>query len=139
MTRFRHSGGLASLTKRVWPKRIQVSARCAWRTALMKFTIVPLHAWSCANMPTRRFHSLADGHVAHGIKRDDEYAGVKTVEERHRIDEASLDRWMRRNIDGYLGELTVHQFKGGQSNPTYQLNTRGASCVLRRKPFGKLL
>jgi aminoglycoside phosphotransferase (APT) family kinase protein len=90
-------------------------------------------------MPTRRFHSLADGHVAHGIKRDDEYAGVKTVEERHRIDEASLDRWMRRNIDGYLGELTVHQFKGGQSNPTYLLNTAGVSYVLRRKPFGKLL
>jgi aminoglycoside phosphotransferase (APT) family kinase protein len=77
--------------------------------------------------------------VALGIKQDEEYVGVKPVEECHRIDEASLDRWMRRNIEGYLGQLTVLQFKGGQSNPTYRLNTSGASYVMRRKPFGKLL
>ncbi len=77
--------------------------------------------------------------MALGIKQDEEYAGVKPVEERDRIDEASLDRWMRRNIEGYLGQLRVLQFKGGQSNPTYRLNTPGASYVMRRKPFGKLL
>ena len=77
--------------------------------------------------------------MALGIKQDEEYVGVKPVEECHRIDEASLDRWMRRNIEGYLGQLTVLQFKGGQSNPTYRLNTPGASYVMRRKPFGKLL
>jgi len=77
--------------------------------------------------------------VAQGIKQDEEYAGAKPVEERHRIDEASLDRWMHRNIEGYPGQLTVLQFKGGQSNPTYRLNTPGASYVMRRKPFGKLL
>ena len=51
--------------------------------------------------------------MALGIKQDEEYVGVKPVEECHRIDEASLDRWMRRNIEGYLGQLTVLQFKGG--------------------------
>jgi aminoglycoside phosphotransferase (APT) family kinase protein len=30
--------------------------------------------------------------------------------------------------------LTVEQFKGGQSNPTYKLATPGAAYVLRSKP-----
>jgi aminoglycoside phosphotransferase (APT) family kinase protein len=33
----------------------------------------------------------------------------------------------------------VRQFKGGQSNPTYQLVTPAKKYVLRRKPPGKLL
>ena len=37
------------------------------------------------------------------------------------------------------GPLTVLQFKGGQSNPTYRLDTPSRSYVMRRKPFGKLL
>src|SRR5690606_25414427 len=35
--------------------------------------------------------------------------------------------------------MTVEQFRGGQSNPTYKLVTPGQSYVLRRKPLGKLL
>jgi aminoglycoside phosphotransferase (APT) family kinase protein len=36
--------------------------------------------------------------------------------------------------------LTVSQFKGGQSNPTYRLDTpSGQAFVLRRKPPGRLL
>jgi aminoglycoside phosphotransferase (APT) family kinase protein len=77
--------------------------------------------------------------VAQGVKRDEEYAGVKPNEERHRIDETSLDRWMRQNVERYVGPLRVLQFKGGQSNPTYRIDTPGASYVVRRKPFGKLL
>jgi len=61
------------------------------------------------------------------------------VEERHRIDDVRLDAWMRENVEGYQGPLTVLQFKGGQSNPTYRLNTPTKSYVMRRKPFGKLL
>src|SRR5438477_12355489 len=70
---------------------------------------------------------------------DDAYTGTKPVEERHRIDEAKLDSCLTNNVEGYRGPLTVLQFKGGQSNPTYRLNTAGQSYVLRRKPFGKLL
>jgi len=77
--------------------------------------------------------------VADGVKNDEEFSGTKPVEERHRIDEASLDRWMQANVEGYAGPLTVAQFKGGQSNPTYRLDTPGRSYVMRRKPFGKLL
>ncbi len=73
------------------------------------------------------------------IRRDEDYSGTKPVEERHRVDEARLDRWMADHVDGYQGPLTVLQFKGGQSNPTYRLNTPNRSYVMRRKPFGKLL
>jgi aminoglycoside phosphotransferase (APT) family kinase protein len=67
------------------------------------------------------------------------FAGTKPVEERHRLDEAKLAQWMQGNVEGYNGPLTVLQFKGGQSNPTYRLDTPQISYVLRRKPFGKLL
>lgn len=77
--------------------------------------------------------------MAQGVKSDEEFSGTKPVEERHRIDEVSLDAWMRDHVEGYRGALTVLQFKGGQSNPTYRLDTPGRSYVMRRKPFGKLL
>ena len=64
--------------------------------------------------------------MADGVRKDEEFSGTKEVEERHRIDEASLDGWMRENVEGYQGPLNVLQFKGGQSNPTYQLETPGA-------------
>lgn len=65
--------------------------------------------------------------------------GTTAVREAHRFDEAALARWMAANVDGFLGPLTVEQFKGGQSNPTYRLVTPGRSYVLRRKPPGELL
>ena len=77
--------------------------------------------------------------MADGVRKDEEFSGTKEVEERHRINEASLDGWMREHVEGYQGPLTVLQFKGGQSNPTYRLDTPGRSYVMRRKPFGKLL
>src|SRR6202171_6223947 len=77
--------------------------------------------------------------MAEGVRNDEEFSGTKPVEERHRIDEMRLDGWMREHVDGYAGPLTVLKFKGGQSNPTYRLDTPGQSYVLRRKPFGKLL
>src|ERR1043165_5951287 len=64
--------------------------------------------------------------------------GTKPVAEAHRFDQASLERWMAANVAGYAGPLEVRQFKGGQSNPTYQLVTPTKKYVLRRKPPGKL-
>lgn len=61
------------------------------------------------------------------------------VQERHRFDTAALQRYMQQHVDGFSGELSVEQFKGGQSNPTYKLSADGKSYVLRRKPPGKLL
>lgn len=73
------------------------------------------------------------------VSLDAEFAGTKPVEERHRLDEASLGEWLAKNVEGFKGPLRILQFKGGQSNPTYRLDTPNYSYVLRRKPFGKLL
>jgi aminoglycoside phosphotransferase (APT) family kinase protein len=70
----------------------------------------------------------------------EQFVGTMPVREQHRFDEASLDRWMRQNVEGYKGPVTVEQFKGGQSNPTFRLTDgAGKRYVLRRKPPGKLL
>jgi aminoglycoside phosphotransferase (APT) family kinase protein len=66
-------------------------------------------------------------------------SGTTAVREAHRFDEAALARWLAANVEGYSGPLTVEQFKGGQSNPTYKLVTPARSYVLRRKPPGQLL
>ncbi len=57
----------------------------------------------------------------------------------HRFDERRLEDWLAANLDGFAGPMTVADFKGGQSNPTYRLTTPGGSYVLRRKPPGTLL
>ncbi len=73
------------------------------------------------------------------VRQDEEYSGTKPVEERHRINDAALAAWMGEHVEAFKGPLTVLQFKGGQSNPTYRLDTPTTSYVMRRKPFGKLL
>jgi aminoglycoside phosphotransferase (APT) family kinase protein len=66
---------------------------------------------------------------------------LETTEVRdvHRFDEAALQRYMEKHVAGFRGPLTVRQFQGGQSNPTYYLATPDHEYVLRRKPPGKLL
>ena len=66
---------------------------------------------------------------------------AETVEvvEKHRFDEANLAAYMAANVEGFEGPLEISQFAGGQSNPTYKLDTPKRSYVLRRKPPGKLL
>ncbi|MBA3050927.1 phosphotransferase family protein, partial [Brevundimonas sp.] len=67
------------------------------------------------------------------------FSGTREVDPRYALDEAALDRWLSAHVEGYAGPLTVRQFKGGQSNPTYELVTPGHAYVLRRKPPGTLL
>ena len=67
------------------------------------------------------------------------FSGTKDVAETHKFNEANLAAWMEENVEGYEGPLTVKQFKGGQSNPTYKLFAGGKTYVMRRKPPGKLL
>lgn len=55
------------------------------------------------------------------------------------LDVSALDAWLAGNVEGYAGPLTVEQFNGGQSNPTYRLTTPGACYVMRRKPLGPLV
>ncbi|KQS57244.1 aminoglycoside phosphotransferase [Brevundimonas sp. Leaf363] len=67
------------------------------------------------------------------------FSGTREVDPRHALDEAALEAWMAAHVDGYAGPLTLRQFKGGQSNPTYEVATPGRTYVLRRKPPGVLL
>ena len=71
--------------------------------------------------------------------RQDVFSGTKDVAAQYRFDEAVLEAYLAAQIPDFRGPLTVKQFKGGQSNPTYLLETPGAKYVLRRKPPGKLL
>jgi aminoglycoside phosphotransferase (APT) family kinase protein len=64
---------------------------------------------------------------------------VIDVKAQHRFDEDRLHRYLSEHIAGYAGPLTVRQFEGGQSNPTYSLSTPSARYVLRRKPPGALV
>ena len=74
------------------------------------------------------------------MDRTEANSGTRDVSERLRFDPAPLERWMAGHVEGFEGPLSVSQFKGGQSNPTYRLGTpSGRSFVLRRKPPGKLL
>lgn len=69
-------------------------------------------------------------------------SNVVEVSEAHRIDEGHLEDFCRANIEGFSGNLTVRQFQGGQSNPTYQISTDGPSArkyVVRKQPPGTLL
>jgi aminoglycoside phosphotransferase (APT) family kinase protein len=70
---------------------------------------------------------------------DETYGGTTAVREQHRFDERALESYLIRHVTGFKGPLTVEQFKGGQSNPTYRLTAGSGRYVLRRKPPGKLL
>ena len=73
------------------------------------------------------------------MDRTEANSGTREVTERLRFDEAALERWLASHVDGFSGPVTVSQFKGGQSNPTYRIDAGSRSYVLRRKPPGKLL
>ena len=61
------------------------------------------------------------------------------VAERHQFEVKNLERFMEEHVEGFRGPLTVGQFAGGQSNPTYKLEAPSGEYVLRRKPPGTLL
>jgi len=73
------------------------------------------------------------------IDRQAAFSGTKEAAPALRLDEARLAAYLARHIAGFAGPLTIKQFKGGQSNPTYLLETPARRYVLRRKPPGKLL
>src|SRR5436189_4244635 len=57
----------------------------------------------------------------------------------HRFDVGALERYVVERATGFRGPLTVRQFQGGQSNPTYYVSSPSGEYVVRRKPPGKLL
>jgi aminoglycoside phosphotransferase (APT) family kinase protein len=71
--------------------------------------------------------------------RTGEATGTQDVVDSHKFDIASFETWMKANVPGYAGPMSVRQFAGGQSNYTYEIATPGKKYVMRRKPAGKLL
>jgi aminoglycoside phosphotransferase (APT) family kinase protein len=65
--------------------------------------------------------------------------GTIAPREAHRFDAASLESYLRTRVEGFAGPLRVFQFAGGQSNPTFVLETPLRRYVLRKKPPGTLL
>ncbi|URI06616.1 phosphotransferase [Aquincola tertiaricarbonis] len=62
------------------------------------------------------------------------FTGTKAVSERHAFDTDALQQYLAQHLPALQGPITVEQFKGGQSNPTYKLVTPTASYVMRSKP-----
>ncbi|HEY2885395.1 MAG TPA: phosphotransferase family protein, partial [Rhizomicrobium sp.] len=73
------------------------------------------------------------------IDRQRAFSGTKEVAAALVLDATRLEAYLAANVKGFDGPLTIKQFKGGQSNPTYLLDTPARRYVLRRKPPGKLL
>lgn len=67
------------------------------------------------------------------------FSGTVAPEGADILDEARLTAWMEANVAGFKGPLWQGKFAGGQSNPTYRIDSPSGSYVLRRKPFGQLL
>jgi len=73
------------------------------------------------------------------LDRQATFSGTREVAAALTFDVARLETFLASQVPGFAGPLSVRQFKGGQSNPTYLLETPARAYVLRRKPPGKLL
>jgi aminoglycoside phosphotransferase (APT) family kinase protein len=63
------------------------------------------------------------------------FEGTRPVHETQRFfDIDALAAWLASNVEGFSGPLSVEQFAGGQSNPTFRLVTPSRSYVMRAKP-----
>ncbi len=71
--------------------------------------------------------------------RQEQFSGTREVREAHRFDIARLEEYMLSHVEHFQGPLRAQQFKGGQSCPTYLLESSSGKYVMRRKPPGQLL
>jgi aminoglycoside phosphotransferase (APT) family kinase protein len=73
------------------------------------------------------------------LDRQSAFSGTRDVAPHLAFDAARLEAYLAGCLQGFAGPLVVRQFRGGQSNPTYLIETPARRYVLRRKPPGKLL
>lgn len=55
------------------------------------------------------------------------------------LDVEQLAHYLQQHVPGFRGPVQATKFAGGQSNPTFLLDTPGGRYVLRRQPPGQLL
>lgn len=70
---------------------------------------------------------------------NEHYRGTETMRSGLEIDPGSVQRFFEDRIEGFDGEARICQFRGGQSNPSYRVDSGSCSWVIRRKPPGLLL
>ncbi|MFL2488302.1 MAG: phosphotransferase family protein [Gammaproteobacteria bacterium] len=70
---------------------------------------------------------------------NNQFSGTKDVADNLAFDLNALNSFLSTQSIDISKILDYKQFKGGQSNPTYLLNSENDQYVLRRKPPGKLL
>lgn len=73
------------------------------------------------------------------IDRQAAFSGTKEATGALVLDGAQLGDYLAARVPGVAGSVRARQFKGGQSNPTYLVETADRSFVLRRRPPGPLL
>ena len=67
-------------------------------------------------------------------------AEIIDVLPRHRFDQAALETYLAEALPEAQLPITIRQFQGGQSNPTFLLTAQaGRRYVLRKKPPGDIL
>src|SRR5260370_42358836 len=62
------------------------------------------------------------------------FEGTRPVNERQQFDISALSAWLETHVDGFAGPVSVEQFAGGQSHPTFKLITPACRYVMRPKP-----
>ena len=60
--------------------------------------------------------------------------GTMAVADRQRFDVTALEAYLKQHVEDFAGPLSIEQFKGGQSNPTFKLITPRKHYVMRSKP-----
>jgi aminoglycoside phosphotransferase (APT) family kinase protein len=79
--------------------------------------------------------------MSSGLKKESkqDVPQITDVRSVHQFDVSALERYLSTHLDGFEPPLSVQQFEGGQSNPTFLLTARDSQWVLRKKPPGNLL
>ena len=68
----------------------------------------------------------------------DVFNGTEPPPEHLRFEPDRLREWVAGRLPGFDGPIGIGKFKGGQSNPTYRIDTEAGAYALRRKPPGPL-
>ena len=73
------------------------------------------------------------------LDRQSTFSGTKPAQGALALPREPLALWLSAHVTDFTEILSLQQFKGGQSNPTYLITTPSKAYVLRRKPPGQLL
>ena len=64
--------------------------------------------------------------------RDEIFSGTKEVDEKLVFNSGNLNDYLKKIIGSEFDIVSIKQFKGGQSNPTYLIETK--TCLLYTSP-----